>query len=96
MRDIVVQNGVCVLGTYNDGDIQTMVVLCFNSGMIVFNNFNRGNAGRWVEEIPMVGKDISSGKFGKERWYKDYKRLLASGKITKEYCAMIDRINGVT
>lgn len=94
MRDVVARNGVFVLGIYNDGDIRSMVVLCFNSGMIVFNNFNCGNGGNWVEKIPMVGKEMSRGKFGNEPWYKDYKRLLTSGKISKEYRAMIDRMNG--
>lgn len=94
MRHKVAQNGVLVLGIYNDGDIRSLVTLCFNDGTIVFNNFNRGNAASWTEKIPMVGGEISSGKFSKERWYRDFKRLLASGKITKEYCAMVEKLNG--
>lgn len=82
-------NGLVQLGIHKDNCYESLIVLNFNNNTIVFNNSNTANAGVWTEKTLIT----NASQYQSELWYKAFKKLLASGKITKLYVDMIEKIN---
>ena len=82
-------DGLVQLGIHKDNCYESLIVLNFNNNTIVFNNSNTANAGDWNNKILMT----NASQYQSELWYKAFKKLLTSGKITKLYVDMIEKIN---
>lgn len=91
-----VREGMYEIGTVKDGDYKSIIIVNLNKGVIVFNNYNRGNAGTWTDIVPIVEIMKEEYKFDNryenKKWYALYKKFLQTVP-PEEYNSMIEKMN---
>ena len=91
-----IKEGMYEIGTVKGGDYKSTIVVNLNNGTVVFNNFNRGNAGTWTDNVPIeeIMKEgcNPNNKYKNEKWYALYKKFIRTVP-PEEYNAMIEKMN---
>lgn len=69
-------NGVITIGTLYDGPHKSFIVYLPDKAELVFNIYNTGNAGSWVQRMSTAEAE----KHADELWYKSYLQAVTMGK----------------
>lgn len=87
-----VKEGMYELGIVKSGDISSTIIINLNKGTIVFNNFNRGNAGSWSDIVKIIDIMKNSQNYSNEKWYQLYKKFIKRVS-PEEYNTMVEKMN---